>query len=353
MELRDIALRVGVFVAIVLVAALITGVGALPNAGGQTNQSTPLTVDSHQPETILATPPAERGDVAVDSTTTDKTIVIDQSHNNSVSPDAISPLVQRLVAAGHSIQFYTDAIARNHSLNTTLRDADAFVVVAPEEQYGPDERQQVGVIYQLSTKWIYILTFPVFLTLLLIPERVIGLIFGSSYLEGSLALSILSVGFFARVAAGRNRGALTALGCTNCVLVSNVAGIVANVVLNLLLIPRYGVVGAAVASALSFGVLNVIASTLLQMRYDINPITSHNLRTFVGLPIFLIPVGMVGRQFVPENWVGVTVFFPAATVSTVVLVLLLGSLQTEDDLIVSAVEDILGISIPYVRWFID
>jgi len=62
---------------------------------------------------------------------------------------------------------------------------------------------------------------------------------------------------------------------------------------------------------------------------------------------------MVGKQFVPENWVGVTVFFPVATVSTVVLVLLLGSLQTEDDLIVSAVEDILGISIPYVRWFIN
>jgi len=144
MELRDIALRVGVFVAIVLVAALITGVGALPNAGGQTNQSTPLTVDSHQPETILATPPAERGDVAVDSTTTDKTIVIDQSHNNSVSPDAISPLVQRLVADGHSVQFYTDAIARNHSLNTTLEDADAFVVVAPEDQYGPDEQEYVA-----------------------------------------------------------------------------------------------------------------------------------------------------------------------------------------------------------------
>jgi len=143
MELRDIALRVGVFLVVVLAATVVTGVGAIPGPGGQANQSAPLTVESHQPESILATPPAESGEVAVDSTTTGKTIVIDQSHNNSVSPDTISPFVQRLVAAGHSIQFYTDAIARNHSLNTTLRDADAFVVVAPEEQYGPDERQQV------------------------------------------------------------------------------------------------------------------------------------------------------------------------------------------------------------------
>ena len=143
MELRDAALRVGVFLGIFLVVAVFFGLGAVPVPDGDGNQSEPLTVESHQPDAILAAPQPEDGEVTVDAATTGRTVVIDQSHDNGATADEIDPLVTKLVAAGHDVRFYTDAMANNSTLESTLADADAFVVVAPEEQYDATERAQV------------------------------------------------------------------------------------------------------------------------------------------------------------------------------------------------------------------
>ena len=143
MELRDAALRVAVFIGIFLVVAVFFGLGAVPVPDGDTNQTEPLTVESHQPDAILAAPQPEAGDVTVDASTTGRTVVIDRSHDNGVTADQLDPLVTKLVAAGHDVRFYTDAMANNSTLETTLSDADAFVVVAPGEQYDATERAQV------------------------------------------------------------------------------------------------------------------------------------------------------------------------------------------------------------------
>lgn len=143
MELRDAALRVGVFLGIFLVVAVFFGLGAVPVPDGDENQTEPLTVESHQPDEILASSQPEEGDVTLDEARTGRTVVIDQSHDNGVTADAISPLVTKLVAAGHDVRFYTDAMANDTSLESRLAEADAFVVVAPAEQYDATERAQV------------------------------------------------------------------------------------------------------------------------------------------------------------------------------------------------------------------
>jgi len=144
MELRDSLLRVGVFLAVFAVATILTGLGSVPIPTDGPNQTAPLTVESHQPDSILAQPPEETGDVTADSTGTGQTVVIDQSHNNSVTPDQISPFVTRLLSAGHEVVFYTDEMADHQSLNRTLARADAFVVVAPGEQYNTSEQARVA-----------------------------------------------------------------------------------------------------------------------------------------------------------------------------------------------------------------
>lgn len=143
MELRDAALKGGVFVAVFLVVATLTGLGSIP-VPVEGNETAPLTVDSHQPEAILADESAETGEIELDASGTEKTVVIDQSHNNSVSPEEISPLVTALTEAGHDVQFYTDRMASRQSLDETLSSADAFVVIAPDDQYDTSERRRIA-----------------------------------------------------------------------------------------------------------------------------------------------------------------------------------------------------------------
>jgi len=141
MDRRDVARKAGVFVAVFVLVTAVTALGSVP-IGGE-NQTEPLTVESHQPGAILAETPEEAGAVNASADTPSKTVVIDQAHNNSVTADQIGPFVTALVEAGHDVRFYTDRTARNQTLDETLTEADAFVVVAPEDQYNESERERV------------------------------------------------------------------------------------------------------------------------------------------------------------------------------------------------------------------
>lgn len=138
MDRHDLAIRVGVFVGLVIAAFLISAAGATSTGDGGV-QSEPLTVESHQPDAILADEPAETGEIPVNTAATERTVVIDQSHDNTPMSD-LGPFVEALVAAGHEVESYT---GEDGSLDATLSEADAFVVVAPKTPYNRTESDRV------------------------------------------------------------------------------------------------------------------------------------------------------------------------------------------------------------------
>lgn len=127
-------------------------------------------------------------------------------------------------------------------------------------------------MYQMTTKWIFLSTLPPFLVLVLFPRQIIAFAFGSAYAEGALALVVLSLAFFTHAVVGPNKESLTSIGRTRLIMYDNalVAGL--NVVLNLLLIPRYSYLGAAVATAVSYALLNVLYSVQLHRAAGIQPL---------------------------------------------------------------------------------
>ncbi|MFB6234342.1 MAG: oligosaccharide flippase family protein [Halopenitus sp.] len=113
-------------------------------------------------------------------------------------------------------------------------------------------------VYFVLTKWFASLTFPVALTFLLFPELALGTVFGPEYRAGGLALRILAVAYFLGNVMGPNGATLTALGKTRAVMWANFVAAVGNVGLNLWLIPPFGIVGAAFATAAALVARNVI-----------------------------------------------------------------------------------------------
>ena len=144
--------------------------------------------------------------------------------------------------------------------------------------------------YQVASKWILLATLPVFLVIVLFPEMVIKLTFGAEYVSGALPLSVLALGFFTHAIVGPNSEALTSVGRTRLIMYDNVVVAVANVALNLLLVPRYGILGAAVATSLSYGLLNALYTYQLFRETGVQPFTSGMVRPFV---VALALVGVV------------------------------------------------------------
>jgi len=210
-------------------------------------------------------------------------------------------------------------------------------------------RERMDRIYKTTTKWIYVVTFPAFLTFAFFPADVLRVFFGPAYTDGAPALVILSVGFFVNALLGRNRETLSALGVTTYLLVSNTLAFVINVVANLALIPPYGLVGAAVASALSFLVMNVVVSGVLIARYDISPFSSWSIRTYLVLPVVMFPLAYASSQVVTLTAVTLVPFLVVVGLVTVAVVSVAGCLQPEDWIALEFVEDQIGLRVPYVR----
>lgn len=215
-----------------------------------------------------------------------------------------------------------------------------------------DNREEVDRVYKVTTKWIYIAAFPLFLTFVAFPADLVAAVMNKTDPRSAATLAILSVGFFTSAANGRCQDTLSAFGYTRTILIVNTAAGLLNLVLNAALIPTYGVIGAAVASAFSFISLNVIAMVALWRLSGVSPLSALTVKTFLVLPVVLFPLAFALSKVVTLSILTLPVFVVAAGVVSVALVAVTGCLQPEDSVPIELIEDRIGVRIPLIRRYI-
>ncbi len=116
----------------------------------------------------------------------------------------------------------------------------------------------VRAVYEASTSWLVAAGWPLYLTLAIFAPVCMAF-FGASYVAGQWALTILAVAGLANFATGNVTLLLLMAGGSGWNLFNSAAALASNVGLNLLLIPRYGIEGAALAWAISIILNNLLA----------------------------------------------------------------------------------------------
>ena len=111
--------------------------------------------------------------------------------------------------------------------------------------------QQVG-------KWIFFINLPVIILLLLFPEFFLNILFGNEFLLAKNSLRLLSVGLFFFSIFDVSDKIIAMAGRSKLIFVDLLVAIGINLFLNILLVPEYGILGAAFATALSLIVLSMI-----------------------------------------------------------------------------------------------
>jgi O-antigen/teichoic acid export membrane protein len=111
-------------------------------------------------------------------------------------------------------------------------------------------------LYQTATQWLITPAFPIYLVLATFAPFLLG-VFRPQYLAGQDALLILSLAMLVSTAAGPCMVVLLMGGKSTWTLMNSVFALTLNVVLNLLLIPRLGMEGAALAWTASIVANNV------------------------------------------------------------------------------------------------
>lgn len=140
--------------------------------------------------------------------------------------------------------------------------------------------------YRTATRWVAGLTLPVAIVLGLGGGVYLGLIFTEQYTVAALAVTFLSVGYLVNVVCGGPDGPLLqGLGYSRVVFFNTVLLLGTNLVLSILLVPPFGITGAAMATATALvvtGIANVSEAYLLR---SIHPFTWSLVKLFLaGVP---------------------------------------------------------------------
>ncbi len=129
------------------------------------------------------------------------------------------------------------------------------------------EKSRMDLIYERSLKYIFILTIPIAVGTVITADKIIMLVLGNEYLESAIALKILIWllifvflnGVFGVYLASIHRQGIAAITLGS--------GIVVNIILNLLLIPEFSYVGAAISTLTTQAIISVVMVTYIS-RYN-------------------------------------------------------------------------------------
>ena len=221
------------------------------------------------------------------------------------------------------------------------------------ELYAKRAKTSISRIFEVSSRWIFILVLPIFVFILVFPTRAISLVFGNGFLEANLPLLILIVGYFFITISGLTDQGLRTFKKTRFIGVSTFISFLMNILLNFLLVPPYGMVGAAIATSITiitFSIIRIVVfKKILSFNYELN-------LYFRYIFLAIISFFLVFSIFKLLNLFS-TFFFIIAIMlylmSYFALIIFSKSFSKEDIMVLQALERKLGISIPFLKLLLN
>lgn len=167
------------------------------------------------------------------------------------------------------------------------------------ELHGNGEIGQMNRLYRTTSRWAFTIYLPAFIITVLFPVPLLS-IFGESFVDGAGALRVLAVAELVNVLTGNAGTVIDMTGYTKLKLANSIIQIILSMGVNVLLIPRWGLMGAAVGSLLGVSMVNMLR--MAEVRYLFHTWPYDRSFTKPVLAAFLsIAVVLVVGSFLPPS----------------------------------------------------
>ncbi|MFO7915441.1 MAG: flippase [Candidatus Krumholzibacteriales bacterium] len=220
------------------------------------------------------------------------------------------------------------------------------------EFFAHDNIEGLRHLYKSTSKWIVLIVFPGLLFFILFPQEILRLMYGSQYTAGYVALIILSLGISMDVFQGTSGNILVGGGYTKLNLLGEVIAAVSNVVLNLILIPAYGITGAAIATSLSYLFRNIAFLTIVYKKLGIHPYKRSYFYVFVSSLIVFVLIYILKIISPFAWWINMLALGIILIVTYSVTVLLAGSFDANDLVVLEGLERKTGLKLGFIKKYI-
>ena len=122
--------------------------------------------------------------------------------------------------------------------------------------HGNGDFREMSRLYKLVSRWLLTFSIPVSLIFIFYPAKVM-LLFGPDYMESASVLVILTIATFLQTILGAAGPILSMSGYTRLVFWNSLGAFILNLVLNIIFIPKFGIIGAAWSTLISLTALGL------------------------------------------------------------------------------------------------
>ncbi len=184
-------------------------------------------------------------------------------------------------------RYYTEAdvgiykVAFRIATITSLTLTAFLLTVAPKiaELHAKGEMKRLAVVVQNTTKLIFWTSAPPLILFIIFPKFFLG-VFGQDFLIGAVALMILSIGQFINAATGPVGNLLMMTGKQDVNRNIVIGTTIFTVILNAIVIPKYGIIGAAVVNVIGIFLYNIIPFILVKRYFGFYTFDAKHIFSF-------------------------------------------------------------------------
>ncbi|MFC1668701.1 polysaccharide biosynthesis C-terminal domain-containing protein, partial [Chlamydiota bacterium] len=177
-----------------------------------------------------------------------------------------------------------------------LRSMNKIFSPVISDLYKKDKIQEIRIIFQTIIRWVAFCTLPFYMVLIFYAKNILAMV-GPQYKVAYLCLMVSAIGQMINSLTG-SVGVLLSMSKYHIInLVNNVSMILFNILLNYFLIKKYSYFGAALATALTIGIVNIIRMIEVRIFFKIFPYGKGCYKPFLALGLSILTTKLLWYLF--------------------------------------------------------
>ncbi len=243
---------------------------------------------------------------------------------------------------------YSAAFTFPMFLGVFRRSFALIFVPLVSESYAKKNSGEIELLFKKSAGWLFGITFPLFLVVTVHSKRILSLLFGESYSAGSTALIIIAVGVMINFSSGLGDQVLLVNKKTKFIFWVNSLIFSYNLAMNLILVPRFGINGAAISTGSSIALQHLIFLLLAKKYQKLQFDYIYNLK-FIVAGIFAILVSTLALLFNFEEVMAILVVAILYVGTYIAVLRALKTFTKEDQAVIKTLEQRLRVNMDFIK----
>ena len=232
-----------------------------------------------------------------------------------------------------SVGLYNAAVPIGQLILLIRQALSPIVLPLFTELFAKDDKDSLSLMYYISVKWTAMLSIPLFVSMMILPQFYISMIFSREFLASIPILRIIIVGYFLHTLVGPTSNLLVILGDTKKTMINSIIAFICSVGFNLILIPKYKLIGAGISSVISFNIFNILCFLQVYQKIRIQPFRLIHLK-FAIAGIIPIPI-LYFINITKSHLIAILLYF----IAYILFLILTRAIKNEDKIVINVIKN--------------